>query len=164
MGETNILSRVRPWNRSHAAALLLLALLPNVLSLINLTTPWGFKIHTFQAAIFLAAALLGPWGGLLSGLAGSLYAALIMANPYLLIGNGILGFATGLFVRRGFRLVPAVWLAFLIQLLWLIPADYFLAGLSTAFIQELILALFISHTLWAIVVSPLREPLSRWLA
>ncbi len=103
MGETKILSRVRPWDRCYAAALLLLALLPDVLSMINLTTPWGFKIHTFQAAIFLAAALPGPWGGLLSGLAGSLSAALIPA-------------------------------------------------------------LFISHTLWAIVFSPLREPLRRWLA
>ncbi|HOH73918.1 MAG TPA: ECF transporter S component [Syntrophales bacterium] len=164
MGETTILSWDRPWNRGRTAALLLLALLPNVLGMINLTTPWGFKIHTFQAAIFLAAAVLGPWGGLVSGLAGSLWAALVMANPWLLVGNGILGFCTGLFVRRGFSLLPAVWLAFSIQLLWLIPTDYFLAGLSGAFIRELILALLLSHTCWALVVAPLREPLRRWLA
>jgi len=164
MDLTNIISREWPGNRRHAAALLVLALLPNVLSMINLTTPWGFKLHTFPAAIFLAAAVLGPWGGLLSGLAGSLYAAAVMANPYLLVGNALLGLFTGLLIRQGFRLVPAVWLAFLIQLLWLIPTDYFFAGLAAIFIQELILALFISHTLWALAVSPLREPLRRWLA
>jgi len=160
---SSILSRELPWNRKTVGALLLV-FLPNILSMVNLTTPGEFKIHTFQVAIFLAASLLGPLGGLLSGLIGSLFSAVALSNPYLLIGNGILGFFTGWFLRRGIRPLFAVWMAFCLQLLWLIPTDYFLAGLSASFIQNLVLMLFLSNTLWAVVASGLREPLKRWLA
>ncbi len=158
------LSWERPWNRKTVGAMLLLVFLPNILSMVNLPIPGGLKIHTFPVAIFLAASLLGPLGGLLSGLIGSLFSALTLANPYLMIGNGILGFFTGWFLRRGRRPLLAVWMAFCLQLLWLIPADYYLAGLSAAFIQNLVLMLFLSNTLWAVVAARLNRPLKRWLA
>lgn len=161
---SSILSRELPWNRKTISAMLLLVLLPNILSMVNLDIPGGLKIHTFQVAIFLAAALLGPLGGLMSGLIGSLFSAVALSNPYLLIGNGILGFCTGLFLRRGIRPLFAVWMAFGVQLLWLIPADYFLAGLSAAFIQNLVFMLFLSNTLWAVVAAGISGPLKRWLA
>jgi uncharacterized membrane protein len=161
---SNILSWELPWNRKTLGAMMLLVFLPNILSMVNLTIPGGLKIHTFQVAIFLAASLLGPMGGLLSGVVGSLFSALALSNPYLMIGNGILGFFAGLFLRRGIRPLFAVWMAFCLQLFWLIPADYFLAGLSQSFIQNLILVLFLSNTLWAVVAARLSGPLKRWLA
>ncbi|MCK9195347.1 MAG: ECF transporter S component [Syntrophales bacterium] len=161
---SSILSWELPWNRKTVSAMLLLVFLPNVLSIVNLTIPGGLKIHTFQAAIFLAASLLGPLGGLLSGVIGSLFSALTLSNPYLMIGNGILGFFAGWFLRRGIRPLFAVWIAFCLQLLWLIPADYYLAGLSQSFIQNLVLILFLSNTLWAVVAARLSEPLKRWIA
>ena len=163
MLKSNVLSRELPWNRKTAGVLMLLVFLPNILSMVNLTTPGGVKLHTFQVAIFLAASLLGPLGGLLSGLVGSLFSALTLSNPYLMIGNGILGFFTGWFLRRGIRPIFAVWLAFCLQLLWLVPTDYFLAGLSGSFIQNLVLMLFLSNTLWAVVAARLSGPLKRWL-
>jgi len=164
MIRANILSRELPWNRKTAGAMLMLVFLPNILSMVNLTTPGGVTVHTFQAAIFLAAFLLGPLGGLLSGVIGSLFSALTLSNPYLMIGNGILGFFTGWFLHRGIRPLFAVWIAFCLQLLWLVPADYFLAGLSLSFIQGLVLVLFLSNTLWAVVAARLSGPLKRWLS
>jgi hypothetical protein len=161
---SNILSWELPWNRKTAGAMLLLVFLPNFLSMVNLTIPGGLAIHTFQVAIFLAASLLGPLGGLMSGLIGSLFSAVALSNPYLMIGNGILGFFTGWFLRCGIRPLFAVWMAFSLQLLWLIPVDYFLAGLSASFIQNLVLMLFLSNTLWAVVAAGLMGPLKRWLA
>jgi uncharacterized membrane protein len=161
---SSILSWELTWNRKTVGAMLLLVFLPNVLSMVNLTIPGGLKIHTFQVAIFVAASLLGPLGGLMSGLIGSLFSAVALSNPYLMIGNGILGFFTGWFLRRGIRPLFAVWMAFGLQLLWLIPADYFLAGLSASFIQTLVLMLFLSNTLWALVAARLSGPLKRWLA
>ena len=64
-------SEVR-WNEKTIGALIILALLPNLLGMINLATPWGFKIHDFQAAIFLAALLFGSWAGLNAGAGATL--------------------------------------------------------------------------------------------
>lgn len=164
MLRSSILSWELPWNRKTVGVMLMLVFLPNILSMVNLTTPGGVKVHTFQVAIFLAASLLGPLGGLLSGLIGSLFSALTLSNPYLMIGNGILGFFAGWFIRRGIRVLFAVWIAFCLQLLWLIPTDYFLAGLSTSFIQNMVLMLFLSNTLWAVVAARLSGPLKGWLA
>jgi len=161
---SNVLPRELPWNRRTVGVVILLVFLPNFLSMVNLTIPGGLKLHTFQVAIFLAASLLGPVGGLLSGLIGSLFSALTLSNPYLSIGNAILGFFVGWFLQHGIRPLFAVWMAFCIQLLWLIPTDYFLAGLSPSFIQNLALMLFLSNTLWAVVAIRLSGPLKRWLA
>jgi len=151
------------WNYKTIVLFLSLMILPNLLGLINLNTVWGFKIHFFQIAVFIAALIYGPKGGMLSGLVGSLYSAFVMGNPYIAIGNAILGFFVGLFVRYKFNTIIAVMLAYLIQLPWLIITDYYLVSLPTNFILKLILALAISNLIWAIVanytVKPIKESL-----
>ena len=151
------------WNYKTIVLFLSLMILPNLLGLINLNTVWGFKIHFFQIAVFIAALIYGPKGGMLSGLVGSLYSAFVMGNPYIAIGNAILGFFVGLFVRYKFHTIIAVMLAYLIQLPWLIITDYYLVSLPTNFILKLILALAISNLIWAIVanytVKPIKESL-----
>ena len=91
----NILDFNIEWNKSHVLAFSILLIIPNLLGLINISTPWGFNIHFFQVAIFMAAIVYGPKGGLLSGLVGSAYSAFVMANPYIIIGNALLGFFVG---------------------------------------------------------------------
>jgi len=151
------------WNYKTMALFLFLMILPNLLGLINLSTVWGFKIHFFQIAVFIAALIYGPKGGLLSGLVGSLYPAFIMSNPYIVIGNAILGFFVGLFVRYNLNTIIAVMLAYCIQLPWLIITDYYLVNLPISLILRLILALAISNLVWAIVanytVKPIKESL-----
>jgi uncharacterized membrane protein len=163
MIRTDILANTVLWSRRSVITLVLLTALPNLLGMFNIATPWGFKWHCFQVAVFFSASLFGPIGGLLSGLAGSLVPALITGNPYIIVGNALLGALTGLLLKRGIAIVPAVWLACAIQLPWLIATDYYLVGLSAPFIKALVIGLFISNTVWALVAQFGTEPLRRWL-
>jgi len=149
MIQSNALSFNVKWNYKTAGLLFALVVLPELLGSVNVPVAAGFKLHFFPVAIFLAAAIYGPAGGLLSGFAGSFYSAYAMGNPYILIGNALLGFFTGLFLRKGFHTVPAVWLAYAIQLPWLILTDYYLLHLPLPLIENLAIALLLSNTLWA---------------
>lgn len=131
--------------------LVLLALLPNLLSMINLPTIFGFKIHSFQFVVFIAAAIYGPIGGAISGSIGSIFSAVVMNNPYIIIGNLILGFMVGFFMRFGFGMIKAVIAAFVVQLPWLYLTDIYLIGMSSTVVYRLIIALLISNMVWAIL-------------
>ena len=155
----NIFSFDVEWNYKTIALFLFLIGLPNLFGIVNITTPLGFKIHFFQAAIFLAALIYGPMGGLAAGLVGSAYSAAVMANPYIIVGNVLLGFFVGLFARYGVKTVFAVWLAFLIQLPWLVLTDYYLVHLPMAFIISLVIALAVSNTVWAVVAHYAAKPI-----
>jgi hypothetical protein len=137
------------WDTKAVALFIVLLALPNLLGMLNLDTGLGFRLHTFQLAIFMAAILYGPVGGMLSGLLGSAYSAVAMSNPYIALGNAILGFFVGLLVRYGMHTVLAVALAFLIQLPWLVITDHFLVGMPMPVIGMLVLALAVSNTVWA---------------
>jgi hypothetical protein len=140
------------WNFKTIGMFFILLILPNFLGMMNITTDYGFKVHFFQAAVFIAALIYGPVGGLLSGLFGSAYSTIIMGNPYIAVGNAILGFMVGIFVRYGFSTIVAVLLAFVIQLFWLIPTDLFLMNMPLKVLFMLIAALFASNIVWAIAV------------
>jgi uncharacterized membrane protein len=155
----NALSFDIKWDYRAISLFIFLLALPNLLGMINLSTPWGFKIHFFQAAVFIAALIYGPFGGMLSGFVGSFYSALIMHNPYIAVGNAILGFFVGLFARHGFNTVIAVLLAYIIQLPWLVATDYYLVHLPLPFIRALVIALAVSNTLWAAVAHYSAKPI-----
>jgi len=155
----NVFSWDVGWNFKSVSLFLFLLALPNLLSVINISTPWGFKIHFFQLAIFIAAAIYGPRGGLLSGLLGSLYSGILMNNPYLVVGNALLGFLVGFFVRYKIHTLIAVLSAFIIQLPWLILTDHYLVHLPVNFIVPLVIALLISNTLWAIIAHFSTKPI-----
>lgn len=151
------------WNHKSLGLFIFLIALPNLLGMVNLSTPLGFKVHFFQLGIFLAAIIYGPWGGMLSGLFGSVYSALIMGNPYIVGGNAMLGFFAGLFVKYGFNTVISVLLAFLIQLPWLILTDFYLMRLPLNFIFMLVIALAASNFIWALAAHYIAAPLKNSL-
>jgi hypothetical protein len=138
--------------RKIADVLLLLIILPCVFSLINLSFAQDWKIHFFSAAIILAAVVFGAGGGLLAGLAGSLYSALLLGNPYILVGNALFGVLSGVFYKKNGKIIPAVMLAYLCQLPWLILSDYYLVHLPAIFIAKLVIVLFLTNTLWAVLI------------
>jgi uncharacterized membrane protein len=146
----NIFSFDMKWNYRTTVMFAVLLLLPNLLGIINITTGYGFKIHFFQVAIFIAALLYGPTGGMLSGILGSAYSSIIIGNPYIAVGNAILGYMVGIFTRYGFQTVIAVILGFAVQLLWLVPTDLFLMDMPIEVLIMLITALFASNIVWAI--------------
>ena len=135
------------FSRKSLLLLAFLALLPNILGMVVLQTPFGFKFHFFQIAIFLAALLYGKWGGALSGAAGSIYTAVAMNNPFIIGGNVILGFFTGTFAKRA-NVVLAVLCAFAIQLPWLYFTDL-AVGMPEPAVRGVMVALFFSNIAWA---------------
>ncbi len=134
-----------------------------MLSLINLEFAQQWKVHFFPAAIILAALIFGATGGLAAGVAGSLYSAFLLGNPYLIIGNAALGFFTGLFYQKTDNLILSVILAFICQLPWLVVSDYYLMHLSEAFILKLVVVLFLADILWAVLISAINKPLRKLL-
>jgi len=150
-------------SRKAALAFGLLVLLPCLMSLIHVSFAQSWKIHFFPAAIFLAAVSFGPAGGLLAGITGSLYSALWLGNPYLMVGNAILGLMTGLFFRKTSSIIPSVLLAFACQLPWLIVSDYFFMGLPAEFIARLVVVLFLGNILWALLIHLGMKPIKKYL-
>ena len=150
-------------NEKSIITLVILMLLPNLLGTLHLATPWGFKIHFFQYAIFLAAFTFGPIGGLLTGFAGSFHTAYVMTNPYVLVGNALLGLSTGYFFKRGHSYLRSALLGFCVQIPWLVATDYFLMNLPASFIGGLLFALTLTNILWAVPAGMSAGPLKRYL-
>lgn len=146
------------WDHKTISLFFFLAAVPNALGMLNISTPFGFKLHFFQYAIFMAALLYGPVGGLVSGSMGSVYSAAIMHNPYIVVGNAILGFFVGLFARHGMHTVLAVALAYAVQLPWLVLTDIYLVSLPVAFVSGLVVALAISNLIWATLAHYTQKP------
>ncbi len=138
---------------SHRSTIMLafLAVMPNIAGMLVLPTPFGFKLHFFQIFIFLAAMLYGKWGGLLSGTFGSLYIALALSNPFIIFGNALLGFLTGIFAKR-VNIVLAVLMAFAIQAPWIYITDQ-LIGMPVAVVEGAIVSLLISGVVCAFVAA-----------
>lgn len=149
--------------RRAALAFGLLAALPCLLSLMNVTFAENWKIHFFPAAIFLAAVSFGPAGGLVAGVTGSLYSALWLGNPYLMVGNAILGLMTGIIFRKTSKIIPSVLIAFSCQLPWLVLSDYYLMGLPAGFITRLVIVLFLGNLLWALLIHVSMKPIKKYL-
>jgi uncharacterized membrane protein len=151
---------VKPY-RKAADVILLLIILPCLLSLINLNFAQNWKIHFFSAAIILAAVVFGAGGGLLAGLTGSLYSALFLGNPYILVGNALFGLLAGVFYKKTGKIIPAVLLAYLGQLPWLILSDYYFVHLPAIFIAKLAIVLFLTNAFWAALIHLSLNPIKK---
>ena len=147
----NILDFNIKWTWKTITLLSFLAVFPNILGLYS-TTIFGVRIHFFQYLIFLAAIIYGPSGGLISGAFGSVWTAIALNNPYILIGNMILGFFIGFFIRLKWNIILAVLTAYLIQLPWLWLTDIYLAHMPVNIVKGIVITLFASDTIWAAAV------------
>ena len=146
------------WTWKTISLLAFLAIFPNILGLYN-TTIFGVRVHFFQYLIFLAALIYGPAGGIISGAFGSVWTAIALHNPYVIIGNIILGFFVGLFFRMKWNVIFAVLVAYLIQLPWLWFTDVYLANMPVNVVNGIVVALFFSDLLWAVVVGLTYKPI-----
>jgi len=137
------------WNWKSISLLAFLIVFPNFLGIINISTSFGFKIHIFQYLVFLAAVIYGRYGGLAAGAFGSVFSAVSMNNPYIIVGNMILGFFVGYFFSKKLNIILSVIFAYLIQMPWLYFSDVYLVGMPVKVVYGIIVALFISDILWA---------------
>ena len=138
------------WNIKNILLLSFLAIFPNVLGLFH-TTVFGVRVHFFQYLIFLAALVYGPFGGVVSGAFGSIWTAVALNNPYILIGNVILGGLFGYFVKLKWNVILAAFAAYLVQMPWLYFTDVYFAGMASNAVIAIMIALFFSDILWAVV-------------
>lgn len=136
------------WNYKKILLFASLLIFPNIFSLFHFQI-FGLRIHFFQYLIFLAAFIFGPVGGVLSGNIGSLYTAVAMNNPYIAVGNMILGGFTGLFMRKKIGIMPSVIFAYAIQVPWLWMTDIYLAGMAVKYVNMIVIALLISNIICA---------------
>lgn len=142
---------------------ILLVLLPCLTSLININFAQDWKIHFFPAAIILASVFFGAGGGVIAGIAGSLYSALFLGNPYILIGNALFGLLAGIFYKKTGNIIVAVLLAFVCELPWLILSDYYLVHMPMAFIGRLVVVLLLTNILFAALIQVFIKPLRKIL-
>ena len=139
--------------RKAASVFTFLVLLPCLLSLINITFAQSWKLHFFPAAIILAALFYGAPGGVVAGISGSLYSAIFLGNPYIIVGNALFGLLIAVFYNKNKNLILSVLLAYVCELPWLILTDYYFVHLSLDFIAKLGVVLLLANILWAALTS-----------
>jgi len=138
--------------------------LSNVLGF--LTIPIGLtSIHLVQFPIILTGLSLGPWAGGLVGLIGAIVAAyrLTPPNPYIIVGNAILGFATGLFYLRlkkirGPSIIPqAISMigAYIVQSPYIYVTDVYLMPIPSQVVLMVILPKLLLEDLVSVLLSHL---------
>jgi hypothetical protein len=149
--------------RRFAVAISVLIIFPFALSMINLTFAQSWKVHFSPAAVILAAAIFGGAGGLVAGIAGSLYSAVLLGNPYLIVGNALFGVLTGIFYKQTNQIIISVMLAFICEIPWLIVSDYYFMHLPAVFIAKLIVVLFLADVFWAGLIQLVDNPLRKYL-
>lgn len=147
--------------RKAVSVFLLLILLPCLLSLVNITFAESWKIHFFPAAIILAAVVFGAGGGVIAGISGSLYTALFLGNPYIIVGNALFGMLAAVFYKKTDKIVLSVLLAYLCELPWLILTDYYLVHLPADFIAKLVVVLLLGNILWATLIKLSLKPIRK---
>jgi len=147
-----------------------MAALANVMSIppIAISIPIGgftSSVHFFQLAVFLCGILAGPWAGLISGAAGSLYMGFTRI-PFVIGGIAILGSATALFAKK-VRPVFACLLGWLVQAPYVLLTDYawftLFAGISSAVAWGLVMPIMINLALQAIVCAALADVLTHYV-
>ncbi len=148
-----------PFSFRSATMLAFLAVFPNILGMVVVPTPFGFKFHLFQVLVFLAALLYGKWGGALAGGFGSIYVAIALGNPFIIVGNILLGFFAGLFAKR-MHVVLAVLAAFAIQVPWLYFTDL-LVGMPEPVVRGVIVALLFSNVVWALAAATIYKRIGK---
>ena len=103
-----------------------------------------WRLHFFQLGIFMAAFVFGPWAGALTGALASSYNGLfVIANPWIIGGNALLGLFSGIFLKK-FGPMKAVLAAFAIQLPYLYVTDVYLAHMPVNVVYGIIATLAVT--------------------
>jgi uncharacterized membrane protein (Fun14 family) len=156
----NLLGMDVKWDFKKILLLVSLFIFPNILSLFYFNL-FGLRIHFFQYLIFLAAFIFGPAGGIVAGGLGSLYTAISLSNPYIAIGNMILGGAAGYFMKKNLRIIPCVLLAYAIQVPWLWITDIYFAGMAISYVNAMVVSLLIGNIICGLLAGFTADKIKR---
>jgi uncharacterized membrane protein len=136
----------------------------NVLGLLSI--PIGItRIHFIQLPMILSALALGPWIGGIVGFIGATTMALILPspNPFLLPGNAILGFFTGLFYLglKKMKVVPivpqviCVLGAYIVQSPYVYVTDVYLVHMPSGFVLTVMLPMLLLEDIICVLLAHL---------
>jgi len=154
-------SRSKRLNSKIIAFVVIMSAVANVLGF--MAVPIGaMSIHFMQLPIILTGLSLGPLAGGSVGFVGAIVMALTTpkgVNLYILPGNAILGFFTGLFYSRLRKIakrpiVPqlaSVLLAFIIQAPYTYVTDVYLMSMPSLIVQVLLIMLFIEDLISVLI-------------
>jgi len=128
------------------------------------TIPIGIaEIHLMQLPIILAGLTLGSRDGGLVGFTGAAVMAFRLSppNPYILLGNAILGFMTGAFYSRLKKMrgrlitlqVISVLGAYIVQFPYVYVSDVYLMSIPSHVVQILILPKLLIEDVISVLLS-----------
>lgn len=117
----------------------------------------GLRIHFFQVAIILAGVVGGPLSGLVTGAIGGAYVAMLRSDPTIVIGNGLLGLFTGLFVRRMRPAFAGIAAWTLVQAPWVYVTGTLIFHVPTPVMQLILVLLTIEGVACAVIVDVLQS-------
>ena len=136
--------------------------LANILGIFSI--PLGLtSIHLMQLPIILSGLVLGSWSGGITGFIGTILMAYTLSpsNPYILLGNAILGFFTGLIYSylkktKKRHIIPqtlSVLAAYLIQLPYLYITDVYFMPIPSQVVLTVILPKLLLEDMISVLIS-----------
>ena len=136
---------------SFMRAFALLSLASITFGLTFIVFPFAeWKLHFYQAGIFTAGFLFGPFSGAAVGALSSSYNALyVLHNPWIIGGNAILGFAAAYFYTRTHPLKAAL-AGFAVQAPYLWATDIYFMGMPVSTVAGITLTLLAANIICAL--------------
>ncbi|MBI9018513.1 MAG: hypothetical protein JEZ07_14770 [Phycisphaerae bacterium] len=131
-------------------ALFLIAFAGKISNEMTMPVLFGVKVHVFQYFILLAAFMYGPIAGLTVGAGSCWITAIALGNPYIIIGNALLGFVAGFMFRKTNRIAVSVAIAFICQMLWILISDMLFMRMPFVRVCMIIISLFVFDILWTL--------------
>lgn len=128
-----------------------------VLSLLTVPFLFGTGVHFFQAGIMLAGVAGGPLSGLVAGLVGGSYVAMIRSDPTIVVGNGLLGLFTAVFSRKLRPVLAGLVAWVLIQAPWIYLVDTLVLHVPAVAVQTILALLTVENVICASVVDVLTK-------
>jgi len=136
--------------------------LANILGILSI--PLGLtSIHLMQLPIILSGLVLGSWSGGITGFIGTILMAyqLSPSNPYILLGNAILGFFTGFLYSylkktKKRQIIPqtlSVLAAYLIQLPYIYVTDVYFMPIPSQVVLTVILPKLLLEDMISVLIS-----------
>jgi LytS/YehU family sensor histidine kinase len=139
-----------------AAFTAVMSALAVALSALSLPFVFGLHIHFFQVVIILAGVMGGPLSGLVTGVVGGAYMAASMSDPTIVIGNGLLGLFTGLFVLRIRPALAGLVAWVLIQAPWIYLTGTYILHVPGLVMQTILATLTIEVVFCAVIADVLQ--------
>lgn len=123
-----------------------------------------WRMHFFQAGIFTAAFLFGPFAGAVVGaLSGSYTGLFILNNPWIIGGNALLGFSAAYLYTRTTPFKAAMG-AFAIQLPYLFITDVLFVNMPLTIVMMIATTLLITNIICALIASSITPQLRLMLS